>query len=366
MSGHLEAALQEDLEQIRSKIVEMGALAESALRASIESVLHRDRQRAFAVILRDRYIDEAEKQLDRLCLRFLIRHQPAARLLRFAYGSIKINLELERVGDYAEAIAREAVRLSQIDSPLPLDRLQQIVNLAAPMLHDAIKSYVDQDPELAEKTIAADEAVDLLRDKLIADITEEFRSGKLPFDALYPMVMVIRRLERVSDQARNISMETIYLCTGEIAKHPGSAVLNVLFVDERSSCRSIMAERIAASLREPGFEFASAGIDPTPLDPKTVQFMAAKGFDVARAVPRAVTDVENLEHQDVIVLLAPEAKRAFPRRPRKAVLLEWPVEDPSRVTGSEAEVLAAYEKIYAFIESEIRDLVSAIRGRGKT
>lgn len=233
------------------------------------------------------------------------------------------------------------------------------------MLHDAIKSYVDQDPVLAEKIIDADEAVDLLRDKLIGNITAEFRDGQLPFDALYPMVMVIRRLERVSDQARNISMETIYLCTGEIAKHPGSAVLHVLFVDERSSCRSIMAERIATSLQEPGFDFTSAGLDPTPLDPRTVQFMTSKGFDIARAVPRAVTGVEHLEHQDVIVLLSPEAKRAFPRRPRKAVLLEWPVEDPSQAGGSEDEVRAAYEKTYGFIESEIRDLVSAIRDSGK-
>jgi protein-tyrosine-phosphatase len=75
--------------------------------------------------------------------------------------------------------------------------------------------------------------------------------------------------------------------------------------------------------------------------------------------------VENLEHQDVIVLLAPEAKRAFPRRPRKAVLLEWPIEDPSQVSGNEAEVRAAYERAYAFIEGEIRDLVSAIRDSGK-
>ena len=59
-----------------------------------------------------------------------------------------------------------------------------------------------------------DEAVDLLRDKLTSDVTQEFHEGRLPFEALYPMIMIIRRLERVSDQARNIGMETLYLCTG--------------------------------------------------------------------------------------------------------------------------------------------------------
>ncbi len=365
MTGHLEAAVQEDLEEIRRQVVEMGEMAKTAVRGSIRAVLEKDRQLAFAVILRDSYIDAAEKQLDQLCLRFLVRHQPAARLLRFAYSSIKINLELERVGDYAEAIAREALRLSQIDAQLPLDRLQQIGGLAEHMLDDAIQSFVDQDSALASKTIESDEAVDLLRDKLTTDVMEAFRHGSLPFEAVYPLIMVIRRLERVSDQARNISMETLYLCTGEIAKHPHAAVMDVLFIDERSSCRSVMAEAIGASLNEPGFVFASAGLDPIPVEPATTAFMQSKGLDVSRAVPKAVTDVENLEHQDVIVLLAPEAKRAFPRRPRKAVLLEWPVEDPSRATGSEAEVREAYEKTYTFIESQLRDLVAAIRDRAK-
>src|SRR6185503_9550408 len=98
-------------------------------------------------------------------------------LLRFVYASIRINLELERVGDYAEAIAREALRLSRIDAPLPLERLQQIVDLASPMLHDAIRSFVEQDADLASRTIEGDEAVDLLRDQLTADVTREFREG---------------------------------------------------------------------------------------------------------------------------------------------------------------------------------------------
>lgn len=364
MAGHLEASLQEDVEEIRHNIAEMGQRVEAAVRASIQSVLRRDRQLAYGVILRDSFIDDAEKQIDRLCLRFLVRHQPAAGQLRLVYASIRINLELERVGDYAEAIAREALRLSRIEAQLPLDRLQQIADLAEPMLRDAIRSFVDQDPDLASKTIESDEAVDLLRDKLTADVTREFREGKLPFEALYPLIMVIRRLERVSDQARNISMETLYLCTGEVVKHRSSATLNVLFVDERSSCRSLMAEFIGTSLKSPGFVFSSAGIDPRPIEPTTVSFLASKGFDVTRSVPRALTDFENLEHQDLIILLAPEAKRAFPRRPRKAVLLEWPIDDPSLVTGTEAEVLTAYEKAYAYIADHIRDLVSAIRDSG--
>ena len=182
-----------------------------------------------------------------------MRHQPAAAQLRFVYASIRINLELERVGDYAEAIAREALRLSRIDSPLPLDRLQQIADLAESMLHDAIRSFVDQDPELASRTIEGDEAVNLLRDKLTSDVTREVREGPLPLEALVPLIMVIRRLERVSDQARNISMETLYLLTGEVVKHTQlGAAAACCSSTSASSCRSLMAEFIGSSLGETG------------------------------------------------------------------------------------------------------------------
>ncbi len=343
----------------------MGDLAERAIRSSIRAVIERDRQLAFAVILRDAFIDEAEKQLDRLCQSFLVRHQPVASVLRFAYSAIKVNLELERVGDYAKTIARQALKLTQVDAPLPFERLQQVVNLAVPMLHDAVQAFVNQDADLARRTIETDEAVDLLRDKLTDDLTSLYKKGSLPFEALNPLVQVARRLERVSDQARNISMETLYMCTGEIAKHPGSDVFKVLFVDEHNACRSLIAEVIGTSLQEPGFTFASAGIDPQPLHPATVEFMASKGADVARAVPRSLAQVPNVDHHDVIVLLAPEAKRAFPRRPRHTVLLDWSVEDPIASSQTREALDAALQRVYSYLEAQIRDLVSAIRDAGR-
>lgn len=361
MATHMEAQLQQDLEQIRSKVLEMGDLAERAIRSSIRAVIERDRQLAFAVILRDQYIDEVEKQLDKMCLAFLVKHQPAAGMLRFVYSAIKVNLELERVGDYAESIARQALRLASVDAPLPFDHLQQIVNLAVPMLHDAIRAFVSQDEELARKTVGSDEAVDLVRDNLTNELTSSYREGRLVFEALNPLVTVARRLERVSDQARNIGMETLYMCTGEIAKHPGSDVFRVLFVDEHNACRSVIAEAVATALSEPGFVFSSAGLEPQPVLPRTIEFMAARGLDVSRAVPKALNQVANLEQNDVIVLLAPEASRAFPRRPRNTVLLDWSVEDPSQAKGSDAEVRQAFERTAEFIEGQIRDLISAIR-----
>ncbi len=358
---HLEVSLQHDLEQIRSKITEMGELAAKAIEASIRAVAERDRQLAFAVILRDQYIDEIEKQLDRLCLEFLVRHQPAASLLRFAYSAIKVNLELERVGDYAESIAREALRLTKVGTPVPVDNLKQIAELAVPMLRDAVRAFVTEDPELARRTIETDEAVDLMRDKLTADLTRAYTEGRLPFEALNPLVQATRRLERVSDQARNIGMETLYMCTGEYAKHPGSEAFRVLFVDEHNSTLSLMAEAIGTGMQESGFIFSSAGIDPMPVDTRVAACMAAKGLEIARSVPKAVIQVPNLDHYHVIVLLSPEVRRAFPRRPRRAVLLEWSVGSIPGSDATDEAIAAACASSYAMIEGEIRDLVSAIR-----
>ena len=95
----------------------MSSLAERALRDCVEALADGDRQRAYAVILRDQYIDEKEKEIDRLCLEFLVRQQPVGLHLRLAYSTIKINLELERVGDYAESVARQILRLSDLPAP---------------------------------------------------------------------------------------------------------------------------------------------------------------------------------------------------------------------------------------------------------
>jgi phosphate transport system protein len=126
MQLHLEQSVQRDVDLIRGKVVEMCGLDEKALRSCVRALREGNRQLAYAVILRDQYVDGMEKELDRLCLEFLVRQQPVAGLLRFAYATIKINLELERVGDYAESIARQTLKLIgtevKIDSDAPRRR----------------------------------------------------------------------------------------------------------------------------------------------------------------------------------------------------------------------------------------------------
>jgi len=354
--------MQREVDRIRGKLTEMSMLGEKALRDCVAALAERNRQTAYAIILRDQYIDELEKEVDRLCLEFIVRQQPVAGLLRFAYATIKVNLELERVGDYAESIARQTLKLLDQPVEFPLDRIREIADLSIPMLRDATRAFVNQDAELARKTIETEQAVDLLKSKLNRHLIELFRESKLPFEALNPLIMISRRFERVSDQARNICMETLYMCTGEYVKHAGAEAFRVLFVDDHNACRSQMAEVIAQSLKQPEFIFTSAGLDPQPVDPMTLKFLKEKNLDVAHLAPKAINQVPHLDHYHVIIGLAPEAAKAFPRKPRKLAFLDWSVSDPSQAHGTLQEVNAAYESAYQFIHEHIQDLVGAILG----
>jgi len=359
---HLEAALQRDIDTIRTKVTEMATLAEEAVTKCVQALQEHNRQVAYAVILRDLYVDELEKEIDRLCLEFLVRQQPVAGLLRFAYATIKITAELEGVGDCAEGIARQLLKLNDKTMPVPVERFVEMANLTIPMLHDATRAFLNQDAELAKKTIETEDAVDVLKSKLNNDLVHLYREHKLPFDALNLLTTIARRFERVSDLARNICMEVLYMCTGEYVKHPGSEVLRMLFVDEHNACRSVMAEVIANSLNLPRFVFASAGLDPLPIEPATIAFMKEKGMDISRMVPKAINQIPNLDHYHVIVGLDERVKRVFPQRPRKGVYLDWSVKDPSKVTGHPADAHAAYEETHRFIQANLRDLVEAILG----
>jgi len=363
MATRLEESLERDIDRIRQEVREMSALAERALRDCVTALQEGNRQLAYAVILRDQYIDEKEKAIDRLCLEFLVRQQPVGVHLRLAYSTIKINLELERVGDYAESVARQLLRLSRLPPPDPIrERIVEMASLAIPMLHDAIDAFITQNPELAKRVIVSEPAVDALLGKLNSDLLEALRQQTVEPEMLEPLVNIGRRYERVADQARNVCMETLYMCTGEYAKHPGAETFRILFVGEHNACRSQMAEAIAQSLGQAKFIFSSAGLDPRAIDPRTLAFLKEKGLDTSRVAPKAIYQVPNLDHYQVIVGVAREAQEAFPRSPRKMVYVDWSIDDPSRVQGSPEEVHAAYEATFRFLSSHVRDLVGAVLG----
>lgn len=362
MASHLEETLRRDLLLIRSKITAMASLGERALKASLQALIEGNRQLAYSVILRDQYIDELETELDRLCLEFLVRQQPVGTHLRFVYATVKLNKELERIGDYAESVARQVLLVSSLDPQPDYEKFIELGHLSIHMFGDAVQSFLHQDEQLARGTMAIEERADQIRTRINADLLRLQQENRLPLEALTPLMTVARRFERVADQSKNICEETIYVCTGLFAKHRGGHAFRILFLDEGNACLSQMAEGIGNALGIERFQCASAGLAPVGLDPRTVEFMASKGIDISGQTSQSLDQVLPLDRYQVLVALAPGAKTVFPLPPNKSICLTWGPRDPTELAGDSEAMNRAFEEAWRFLDSHIRDLVEAILG----
>ncbi len=356
-----EESIERDIGRIKKQIVEMARRTESSLKDTLKAILENNHTLAYGVILRDQFIDEKEKEIDRLCLEFIVKQQPVAHALRLAFSTIKLTLEIERVGDYAESMARHIFKMKGWPAPECKSDIVEMAELAIDMFHNAIQSFIEESADLAKTTILTEEKVDELRDACISNLLAATRNSEPPM----PLFNIIRRFERVADQARNICLEVLYLTTGEFVKHPGSDAFRVLFIDKHNSMRSRMAEAIANGLNQPRFIFSSAGIDPRPIDFRIIDFMKSKGYELSDTASHSVLQIPNLDLYNVIVAFAPEVKKVFPGELRKTIFLDWEIEAPS-LTKDDAETLeAGLENVFKFVSGHISDLVNAISGSSK-
>jgi len=341
--------------------MEMAGLAEAALRASVQALTQRNRQMAYSVILRDQYIDELETELDQLCLEFLARHQPVAQDLRFIFSTIQINRELERIGDYAESIARQVLAVSKLEPQPRYEKFVELGDLAVHMLRDSVHAFLQPDASLAMRTMVIEERANQLRTTINGELRDLTRAGQLPVDSLTPLMTVARRLERVTDQAKNLCEEVLYMCTGEFVKHKGSAEgFRILFLDATNGCLSQMAEGLGRAQKQAHFLFSSAGITPQPMDGRVVEFMASKGVDVTSQASKSLEQVSGWEQYQVVVCFSSEIREAVPVHPGKSIYFTWKLSDPCKAeTGTEA-ARQAFEDTYKALEVHIKELVAAI------
>lgn len=354
--------MQHDIEQLTEAVTGMSALVEWSLQNAVQAFLTQDRRLAFSVILRDRFVDEKEEELNRLALEFLIRQQPAGGPLRLAYAAIRISLELERMGDYAESIARQTLRLAATPAEATRARFAEMSEMTVGMLRDAIRAFVAKDAELASRTIEVETTVDGLKADLAKSLLALAGEQGWGFESLNPWLHVSRRLERASDQARNICHEVIYMCTGRPTRHEGELTVRVLFVDDTHGSLSQMAQAIGERLAKPGVVFASAGLRPQRLDQATIAFMQTKGVDLSKTPPRGIFDVPDFERIQVVVALSDHVKQALSQEIRGRVFLEWQHPLPAGGTGSTPDVAQALEAAHARLEADVVDLLAIVGG----
>jgi phosphate transport system protein len=358
----LEEHVRRDMENLRKQVRRMADLVLTGLRASIAALVDRNRKAAYQVILADHRIDVLEGHIDRLCQEFLIRHIPVAAQLRFVVAVAKANSEIERIGDYAEGIARRAVTMSTTEGELiERDHLREMAELATKMLDQAVDAFLRGDVELARATLELDAKVNQLHKTVYAHLSHA-REGERDLSTRFVLFGVASRLERVADRACNIAEEVIYVVRGEVLRHLPRHDLRVVFISHDNSCRSQMAEAIARSLAPGHLLFTSAGTVAGTLDPGAVKYLATRGIDMARARAKTLDDVGPLDDYNVVVTLSHEAEEQCPPVPYKAVALNWELADPSRVQGDAATAEKAYADVYAELDAKIRELIESLVG----
>ncbi len=215
MSQHL----LNDLEQLKKGVLDIGTLVEEGLSHAITAMNNRDRRLAEKVIAGDAEIDRREVVVEEECLKILALHQPVARDLRYVVAILKLNNDLERVGDLAANIAERAVALCAFEPlPIPPD-LNLMAQKAAVMVKKSFDALVDSDPSQAAEVRASDDEVDSLQRDLFKMLQDGIRQTPQRVEVYIHLMSVTRYLERIADQATNIAEDVIYMVHGNVVRH---------------------------------------------------------------------------------------------------------------------------------------------------
>ena len=212
--------LQREIENLKNKIVTMGGEVEDRVYKATLSVIKRDLVMAQAVINADRNIDNLEVDIEEDCLKILALHQPVAIDLRFIIAVLKINSDLERVGDLAVNIAERSIFLASQDEPIdmPFDAVDMSTKVEK-MLTQSIDSLVNMDMRLARQVRARDEEIDTINRTMYGQVKGLFQDHPERVNALLHAISICRHLERIADHASNIAEDVIYLVNAEIVRH---------------------------------------------------------------------------------------------------------------------------------------------------
>ena len=208
----------EQLHTLNHELLEMGALIERAIRSATDALVKQDVEAALQAIAADKEVNQAERDIEALCLKLLLQQQPVARDLRLISSALKMITDMERIGDQASDIAELVIYLSKEPYRKELKHLPQMAENAIRMVTGALDAYVRKDVALAQEVMGMDDAIDALfvtvKDELIALIRNDASAGSQAIDLL----MIAKYYERIGDHAQNIAEWVEYALTG---RHKG-------------------------------------------------------------------------------------------------------------------------------------------------
>jgi len=215
----MERHFHEQLQQLKETLLKMASAVETSIVKAIDALIDRDDKLADEVIAMDERINNLEILIDEQCLKLLATQQPMAIDLRFITSALKINNDLERMGDHAVNIA-EITRLLNQQEPLkPLIDIPRMAQLAQSMVKDSLDSFINGNVEQARSVCIRDDEVDQLNDQLFRELLTYMLNDNKTITCALDLILVSRNLERIADLSTNISEEVIFIYKAQMIKH---------------------------------------------------------------------------------------------------------------------------------------------------
>jgi len=215
MAQHIERQLA----QLKERILHIGTLVEEAIAKSITALINRDKKLALRVMLNDDEIDRMEVEVEEECLKIFALYQPVAADLRLVVSVLKINNDLERIGDLAKNIAKRASSVALTDGVELPPEILAMATLAQEMVRESLEAVVNSDSALARRVREEDDAVDEFRRQVREMVLAGIKAETEQVESLLGINAVSTHIERIADMATNIAEDVIYMVEGDIVRH---------------------------------------------------------------------------------------------------------------------------------------------------
>jgi phosphate transport system protein len=221
MAKHISEHYSEQLAGIRERVLRMGGLVEQMTRRVIQSLVQRNTDLLPEVQAMETQVNQLHIDIDEACLELIARRQPTASDLRFIAAAMKINTDMERIGDQAVNIYECTESLLGVPPLKPLIDIPRMAEIAQEMLKDSLDAFVNGDDGSAYATILRDDEVDQLKDQVFRELLTYMMADPSTIPRAMDLILVSRHLERIADHATNICEDVIFMVKGKDVRHQG-------------------------------------------------------------------------------------------------------------------------------------------------
>jgi phosphate transport system protein len=215
-SAHIRESLDAEMRDVKDGVLRMGAFVEEQILAAHDAIMNRDAALAASVIASDGRINDVQREVTGVVAMAIATQAPVARDLRFLLALDRVTYELERIGDHAGSVAKQARKLAGVTIMVTYDELTPMATLAARQVRDVVMALIDIDEARAREVAARDDEIDRLYHKLFDDVLAEMRTDPRKVDPGTRILFAAHYLERIGDRVTNIAEDVVFLATGEV------------------------------------------------------------------------------------------------------------------------------------------------------